>query len=91
MVHKTYLNCTQRTQLSEDQAIRPYNDVALKYVNLSKSTVLLIMRKSMDKFWGKLMKWHDGIGRSALDVPTHHNLQRWHIQSRKHGHEFKKL
>ena len=77
--------------LSEDPAIRPYSDVALKDVNLSESTILLMPRKSMDKFCTKLLKWDDGIGRSALDVPTHLNLQRWHIQSRKHGSGFKKL
>ena len=45
----------------------------------------------MDEFWGKLVKWHDGIGRSALDVQPHHNLQRLHIQTRKHENELKKL
>ena len=29
----------------------------------------------MDEFWSKLVKWHDGIGRSALDVQTHLDLQ----------------
>ena len=48
-------------------------------------------RKSMDEFWGKLVKLHDGIGWSALDVPTHLNLQMCNIQSRKYGSGFKKL
>ena len=76
---------------SEDPGIRPHSDVELKDVNSSKITILLMPRKSMDKFWVKLVKWHDGIGRSALAVPTHHNLGRWHSQSKKHENEFKKL
>ena len=29
----------------------------------------------MDELWGKLVKWHDGIGWGALDVHTHLDLQ----------------
>ena len=61
---------------SEDPGIRPHSDVALKDVNSSKMTILLMPRKSMDDFWSKIVKWHDGIGRRALDVSTRHNLTR---------------
>ena len=33
----------------------------------------------MDEFCSKLVRWDDGIGRSALDVQTHLDLQIWNI------------
>ena len=42
-----------------------------------------MLRKAMDNFWGKLVKWHDGIGRPTLDCPNHRILKIWVIHLRK--------
>ena len=53
---------------------RTLSGVALIDKIYSASPILLIPRKSMDDFCYKLVKWDVGIGRSALDAPTHNNL-----------------
>ena len=52
---------------------------------------MLMLRKTMDNFLVKLVKWHDGIGGPTLDAAHHHILNMCSIQLRKKESGFKKL
>ena len=49
-----------------------------------------MLRKTMDDFCSKLVKWHDGIGGPTLEVTNHHFLKICDLQLRTSESGFKK-